>query len=84
MVFILFSFLRKEIRVVRQKSAILASFATLLYTSTTVAVFVSLTTLAVSNVQLNVYTIFLTVVLIRMVRLSSSSLFASAVNYIGE
>lgn len=72
-------------RVVRQKSAILASFATLLYTSTTLAVFVSLTTLAVTNVRsLDIYTIFLTVVLIRMVRLSSSSLFASSFNYISE
>lgn len=46
--------------------------------------FVSLTTLAVTNVQLNVYNIFMTVALIRMIRLSSSPLYASAVSYISE
>ncbi|XP_032235247.2 ATP-binding cassette sub-family C member 4 isoform X2 [Nematostella vectensis] len=75
---------KKEMQAIQQKSAILSSFATFLYTATTVAVFISLTTVAVTGEPLTLYNIFMTIALMRTIRLSSSSLFASGIKYMGE
>lgn len=74
---------RKELQYVRQKSAILSTFATFLHTSSIVACFISLTTLIITGVELNTYNIFMVLAFIRTIRLSASSKFAAGVNFIG-
>ena len=67
----------------RQKSAILSTFATFLHTSSIVACFISLTTMIITGVQLSPYNIFMVLGFIRTIRLSASSTFAAGVNFIG-
>lgn len=74
---------RKELQYVRQKSAILSTFATFLHTNSIVACFISLTTMIITGVELNVYNIFMVLGFIRTIRLSASSTFAAGVNFIG-
>lgn len=74
---------RKELQYVRQKSAILSTFATLLHTSSIIACFISLTTMIISGVDLSTYKIFMVLGFIRTIRLSASSTFAAGVNFIG-
>lgn len=74
---------RKELQYVRQKSAILSTFATFLHTSSIVACFISLTTLIITGVELSTYNIFMVLAFIRTIRLSASSTFAAGVNFIG-
>ena len=67
----------------RQKSAIMSTFATFLHTSSIVACFISLTTMIITGVQLSPYNIFMVLGFIRTIRLSTSSTFAAGVNFIG-
>ena len=70
--------------IIYQKTAILGSFATFLYTSQAIACFISLTTLMMIGATLTPYTVFLTVALIRTIRISVSPEFAGGINYVGQ
>ena len=68
----LFSF-RKEIKLVRWKTAILATFASLVYSSQAIATFISLVTLSATGKDLDTYTTFVVLALIGTVRATASS-----------
>ena len=71
-------------RIIYQRTVILGSFATFLYTSPVIACFISLTTLLMVGATLTPYSVFITLALLRTIRISVSSEFAGGINYIGQ
>ena len=70
MVFPCFIFSREEINFIRQKSIILSTFGGLLFTSTAVAVFISVTLMAATHHLLTPVNVFMLVALMNVLRMT--------------
>ena len=79
----LFSF-RKEMKLVRWKTAILATFASLVYSSQVMATFISLITLSATGKQLDTYTTFVTLALIGTIRATVASNISQGMNTLAD
>ena len=70
MVLLCFIFSREEINAIRQKSIILSTFAGLLFTSTTVAIFISVTLMAATHQLLTPVNVFMLMAFMNVLRIT--------------
>ncbi|XP_078371200.1 ATP-binding cassette sub-family C member 4-like isoform X2 [Oculina patagonica] len=75
---------RQEIKLIRWKTAILATFSSLQYTCTPIAAFISLVTLATTGTELTSYNTFMILSLISTLRLSVSWNISQNVNVLAD
>ena len=75
---------RKEIGVLRLRSAILATFPSLQFSSTAIASLISLLTLAATGTELNTYNVFVVVALLSTIRVSVCENIAKGAFSVGE
>ena len=75
---------RQEVRLIKWKTAILATFASLMYTCTPIAAFISLITVASTGIELTSYNTFMILSLISTLRMTVSANISIYVNILAD